>query len=280
MPARDASACRIHLGLHKTATTHLQAALGRAEPALRAAGIAYLGPQAIRAGGTGIREALEGAAAPGRARRRLARHAHGSRLLLISEENIPGTMEDNFLGPRPGPYPEAAERLSRLLAELGLTQVQLFLALRHPADYYASCYRFHLRQHPFLPWRDYARQLPLRRLRWLPLCRALGSVPGVAGLTVWRYEDFPSVGPALLRALLGPGHPPVDLSGQANGGPGGSEIRARYAAAGCRPDFRGPGFRPFGRLARLRAGAAYARDTAAIAALPATVLLRPGVHGT
>ncbi|WP_172327031.1 hypothetical protein [Mangrovicoccus sp. HB161399] len=280
MPTGGTRGCHIHLGLHKTASTHLQAALASAGPELRAAGIAWIGPGPIRKGKTGILEAIDGTAAPGRARRWLRRLSQDCRLLAISEENILGTMEENFLGPCPGPYRRGQDRLAGLLSALDLGEVRLFLALRHPADYYASCYRFHLRQNPFLPWKAYSRQVRLADLRWQPLVAALAALPGVAGITVWRYEDYPACGPQILGALLGPGHPEVDLSGRANEGMDGAELRGLYRAHGLRPDFRGPGFRPFGPLQRLRADARHARDLEAVARTPGVTLIGPARHGT
>ncbi|WP_108260228.1 hypothetical protein [Mangrovicoccus ximenensis] len=280
MPETRPRRVHIHLGLHKTASTHLQAAITRAEPELRAAGTAWLAPAPIRKGKTGILEAIDGTAAPGRARRWLGRLAQDCPLLVISEENIPGTMEDNFLGPSPGPYRSGAARLGALLGALDLKDVQLFLCLRHPADYYASCYRFHVMRNPFLPWKAYSRQVRLADLRWQPLVAALVALPRVAGITLWRYEDYPACGAQLLAALLGTGHPPVDLSGRLNESPDGMQIRDLYRAEGLRPDFRGPGFRPFGPLARLRADARHARELAVLARHPGVTLLDGPSRGT
>ncbi len=280
MPDTGPRRVHIHLGLHKTASTHLQAAITRAEPELRAAGIAWIGPGPIRKGKTGILEAIDGSASPGRARRWLKRFAQDCPLLVISEENILGTMEDNFLGPEPGPYLRGPERLAALLSALELHEVRLFAALRHPADYYSSCYRFHVRRNGFLPWKAYSSRVKLADLRWQPLLSDLAALPGVAGLTAWRHEDYPLYGPTILGALLGPGHPPVSLSGHANRGMGAEDLRALYRSHGLRPDFRGPGFRPFGLLQRLRADARYAKDLEAVARTPGVTLIGPMQRGT
>lgn len=266
---------RLHLGLHKTASTHLQNAIAQSRSLLTRERIAYLGPSDIRAGGSGVHEALHGAS-PTLVRRRLLRRLSGHNRVLISDENLIGTMEDNFLAEGTGIYRCAATRLGQLIDKMGFTNVRLFIALRNPADYYSSCYRFHIQKRSFVSWSDYSARHPLRDVSWVQLIRDLKDVPEVSHVTVWRFEDYPAIGRQVCAEMLGPQCADLSLDpGKANSGLPERRVRRKYEEAGIAPDFNGAVFRAFCPKARARSTTRYVREVARISGMAGVTVLKP-----
>ncbi|MFN3954081.1 MAG: hypothetical protein ACK4LQ_06460 [Pararhodobacter sp.] len=292
----------VHIGAHKTASTHLQLALERGRAALGARGVAVFGPDQLRRRGLGLPEYLSapaGSAEAHGARIRAALGA-GAERLVVSDENILGNAHNVELIRTGRFYPRAASRLQALLALLPAGEVTLALAIRDPARFLTSAYAQRLMSGKLEPFADYIGALQPATLRWSDLVgRLRGVVPG-AGWHIWRYEDYPAVAPRVLDVLLGghaalarpgPGIAHPGLSARAHAalmaeaaalaGLGEAAIRARVAelrrAFPKAPD--APGMALFDADALRRSAAAYGEDTLALAALPGVCVLEPPCTG-
>jgi hypothetical protein len=195
---------RLHLGAHKTATTHLQQILARRTAALAARGLAFVPPPAFR---LALRKArrwrhLDRAGVARRLAAELEAIAAGAEVLAISDENLIGDTR-GALAPRL--YPELEKRLA-VLADLAAgAEIHVFLAIRGFDRFWPSAFAEALRHHP-MPARRVAA-LEARALAdppsWLePIARIRAVLPG-ARLTVWRYEDHRAHWRELARAFLG-----------------------------------------------------------------------------
>jgi len=280
----------LHIGAHKTASTHLQLAFARSRKALQAQGVAYFGPDELRRRGLGVPEYLSAAAedADHAARIRTALAVPCDRLLL-SEENLLGNAHNVELIRTARLYDRASARLARLSALLPPGQVMLALGIRNPAGFLTSAYAQRLMSGTLQSYDDYTQALDPARLRWADLiARLQAGLPG-ALCHVWRFEDYPAIAPTALGALLGaaagavrlgPGIAHPGLSQRAHAmlmaeagelaGQGGEAIKARVLAlrAEWPKDARNPGLQPHDAATLQRAAAAYADDCARIAAMP------------
>lgn len=239
----------LHIGAHKTATTHMQAVLTAARPAMAEAGAVYLGPDRLRgfeaellyfphqgwvARRLGVRAA----------RRRLGAliRAEGQgpapRLVVLSEENVIGSCGRVLrsgrvytgLARRAGPFGAVCADL------FDMAQSVVFFSIRSYGPFFASAHSQlarHRRDAPLMALpREALQSLPRR---WPDVVRDLRRLFPESRFVVWRYEDFRAVRPELLGALSGgvvaPGtkaggrHP--SLSGDAV-----AEVMAREAARG------------------------------------------------
>lgn len=188
----------LHLGAHKTASTHLQQALWRAGGGLAATGCTYLGPHRLRhdlacrtvetAGP--LRDAVAAGQKTGR--------------VLLSDENLMGTTRADMLAQGAVLYPYAADRLAQFLRLLGATQVDLALGLRAPLDFLTASYGQQVIAGNLITPDAFLADMVPAALRWSDLVRRLLDVPGVTRITLWRYEDYPAILGALLPALVGP----------------------------------------------------------------------------
>lgn len=291
-------ALTIHLGAHKTASTHLQQTLQALAPAMLAAGIHYSGPQQWRGGLARLGPLLGAGMAPGRRRGRLRwrldRIAETWPGVVISEENILGSLRrEGLMGPGNLVYPDAVPRLRRLLGMLRHRLATICLAVREPTAFLTSAFSMQLQGGVELDFGAYLAGFDPVALSWAGLARRLLAVRGVARLVVWRYEDYAALRPHILAQFLpqalvaqagDPGAAVVGLSqpawrhllAQGIGQPGPEVARLAQEAKALFP--RGPAAPPlalFDPATVARSVAAYDEDLERLAALPGVALLTP-----
>ena len=199
----------LHLGAHKTATTHLQTAFDRAAPQLARQGIGWMGPRRLRAGPTDLRRLLDDCGrTPWKARqaaRALRQESASAGRLILSDELILGdTTPARLFAPRGQLYPLAQARLENLVGLMDGSGIRLFLAVREPADFLISAFGEELRMGRQARIGDYLAGLDCARLGWSDLADRLLSVAGVESLVCWRHEDLGSVRPSVLARMAGP----------------------------------------------------------------------------
>ena len=282
----------LHIGAHKTATTHLQQTLQANAAEIAHAGVTCLCPPDLRGGAVRLGFIASGAGAPEGARAALGGLLARSESVLISEENILGTAHDPEI-PRHGRfYPQAEARLSHVIEAAGMEPARLMLAVRDPADFLVSAYGQRLLAGTIEPFGAYLRGCDPAALRWSELVERLCAVAGVSGCTLWRYEDWPAVAPDVLAAML-----PATLAATikvapAVSNPGLSQraqrwVLRRHARGEAGPEtarvarrkfpksVTEPAFQPLGEDTRTRSAAAYARDLAALSRISGVSLIAP-----
>ncbi|MGB0960179.1 MAG: hypothetical protein ACPGVK_08005 [Halocynthiibacter sp.] len=198
----------LHLGAHKTASTHLQRCLELLSPQLRGESVAYAGPKQIRAdAGLILRQATLQAKKqnpPFKVAEHLDDLAAGADVLLLSEENLLGHMR---LRDDPAEtaaiYPEADRRVRELALACPETPIDIFIAVREPTDFLYSSYAQDIRFRKVRPFDEFLHGLTPDAFRWSELIARLAAVPEVDHVYVWSYESYPAVFPALIDILSG-----------------------------------------------------------------------------
>lgn len=199
---------RIHLGAHKTATTHIQDTLAEIRPTLAEAGLDAIPNAAFRPlwgellprrrdprrwlPGQGTGRRIETALAPLRL---------GPDKMLLSEENILGETHEVF---GDTPYPDLASRLRVVTRVARDADLQLFLSIRRMDRFLGSAYAEALRFFKFeAPFEALSPRLAAAPPRWSEVIERLRrAAPGVP-LTVWRYEDYAANTRDILTHLCG-----------------------------------------------------------------------------
>lgn len=199
-------ALSIHLGAHKTASTHLQYALRQVREPLAGAGLCYVDPGLLRTAPLDLTQILSaGLDAPQEPAFRDALQAlrHGCSDMLLSEENILGGTHRSRLVSRKGVlYPFAVRRLRQVLALAQEKQAALYLAIRDPASFHVSAFSLQVLLGNEIELAPYLRGRDPAQVDWLGLVRRLAAMREVTRLVVWRYEDYAALRPALLRMML------------------------------------------------------------------------------
>jgi hypothetical protein len=204
---------RIHLGAHKTATTHVQATLAAMASDLRRDGVAFLPCHAVRpilrdlGSWRSTHRLLGRDAVARRIEARLASlAADGSAAeslgVAFSDENVLGPLIDAM---RRRPYPRLARRLGPLAVIAQGRPAALFLSIRSFDRLLAGAYATALRYRRLSPLivrrrkRIFGRPPPC----WTDvLDRIAEAVPGVP-IRVWRQEDYARNPRPVLSAFLG-----------------------------------------------------------------------------
>ena len=203
---------RIHIGAHKTATTHVQEVLALLRPGLVAQGVDFIPNRQLRAGGVAVALTRRHAAARiPLLRGRMVRRALAARLdplragpatLVLSEEKLLGGSQHVFSDPI---YP-GLERTVGLLATLASrAEVTLFLSIRSFDTQLPSAYVQELKfMAPIGGGFDGIRHRVLARPpSWFDMVRRIrAAAPGIP-LRVWRQEDYRDNPRAILSALCG-----------------------------------------------------------------------------
>ena len=202
----------IHAGAHKTASTHLQNRVLENENLVVKSGCSYLGPEKIRDQFGTLWRALGRSDTPDEQERKLAALAAGQPRLVISEENIIGGFKDLMNGPnRAILYPKAVERLARLAQLVAPNPLHIAMAVREPSSYYVSVYNQLLLSGRFQTWERFSKGLDPTAVKWSDILHPIAEIPGVAAVSIWRYEDYHRLLPQILNTLLGQPRPDIPL---------------------------------------------------------------------
>ena len=291
---------RIHIGAHKTATTHAQETLAAIRPALLAQGVDFIPNPLVRKSGLalalGRRQAwqrlppLRGTMVQRVMTTHLDPLRAGPGTLVLSEEKLIGGSQQIFADPV---YPKM-HRIVVLLATLGRhADLTLFLSIRSFDTQLPSAYVQELRYMPPIGggFENIKRRVLKRPPSWFELVRRIrAAAPGIP-LRIWRHEDYRGHTAAILGALAGLdelGPLPQVADPASTKSPGLEAIRAVEALPAMpEPERReqawaifradpggGARFRPFSEEERAILRAAYAADLERIAALDPGILLR------
>lgn len=291
----------IHVGAHKTASTHLQQTLRGLIPQMLAVGIHYSDVHHWRGGVTRLAVALGDGPGPARMRGRLRRRLDVTSAtwpeVVISEENILGSLRrDGLMGEGGAIYPDAVRRMTRLCGMFRHRPATICLAVREPCGFLTSAFSMQVMGGHELILADYLGDFDPAGLSWTDLARRLLAVRGVARLIVWRYEDYAAIRPRILSSIL-----PPSMAGQADDpapaivGLSQQAYREVLDRTLASPDAdvaqlardaksrfpRERGAAPLSLIdaaTAARSKAAYDADMAELAGLPRTMLLRPARH--
>lgn len=213
--ANQALQWRLHIGVHKTATTHLQDTLLSCRNQLDMFGVHFLPRERLLMAGLikfvrfgqfvrhGFAERALLRTDLACLRERLLRRVQTHDAVLISEERLMGRTTDLL----EGFYPNLEAYLSELARIIGNDRIVIFLSIRNQADILPSAYsqalRTHTRPQPIEVLADEWLRAPPR---WTDLIKRLRTVLPGASLKVWTFDDYVSNPNGVISALTGIEH--------------------------------------------------------------------------
>ena len=198
----------LHIGAHKTATSHFQKSLYANREMLAEAGIRTYGPAYLRHRGRSIQAMFGLPMSDGRPPRRtpqeqIAFLAKGGNRIVLSEENFCGSLRDDdghIVFPLCN---RAVERISLLAEKIAPSPLDLFLCVRDPAGYLTSAYgQTILGAADALTPDAFRASVPMPNVDWAELVTRLRGIPRVGKIYVWRHEDYAQVFRLVCRRLL------------------------------------------------------------------------------
>jgi len=195
----------LHLGAHKTATSHFRALLSGNQTLLDKHDVVAPDALTIRREITQLLPTMApGTPLPARPKTLLNRLSQGHANLYMLDENIIGTPVSLFGNGRI--YPRAAIRLGRALRLLDGAEIRVFLSIRNPVGFVRASYLETVRNNGFSAFDEYLARTPLEGLRWLPLLKDLRKCAPGLPIHVWRYEDYAALTPQLVALALDTPH--------------------------------------------------------------------------
>jgi len=201
-----------HIGVHKTATTHLQETLQLSTDALARAGIFYAGPAVLRSHRFPLIQALDRADEDTplalAVRQAFARVTTAFSQQILSDENmLGGSSRMRLFDMRGRIYPNVERRLAHAVKVLGHAPDTVAFGVRDPASFIVSAFSLQVQRGHELDFRDFLRGRDIAALDWTDFASRVLRGSGARRLLVWRYEDYSRIRGELLAALL----PGVDL---------------------------------------------------------------------
>ncbi|WP_299862201.1 hypothetical protein [uncultured Roseobacter sp.] len=187
----------LHVGAHRTGTTTFQDYMRRHVDPLAEAGIGYWGPGRTRRGlfaglvpkpevakGRDLRRRAEG-----RIQLQLtAARARGLKTLLISDENMIGTVRDNI---RTGSlYPAIGERMSRFARAFEGQLSTVIFSPRSLELYWSSALSYGIARGHAVPERDKLRGIAHSRRGWRDVITDLACALPEADIRVMPFETY------------------------------------------------------------------------------------------
>lgn len=193
---RDTCEWRIHIGAHKTATTHVQDVMEACRPQLQSKVVEYIPRDTMRAR---IRKVM-----PKKPMRfmlrnwfrqlmlehRLASGYQAAKSIVFSEEVIIGNKLTDLFAETT--YPNIEDRLGIIRRLLRKNSVKLFLSIRSFDRVLPGAYATELIRNPSAPaiLQRFLTFLDAKPPSWVAVIeRVLAAAPG-AELRVWRQEDY------------------------------------------------------------------------------------------
>ncbi|KAA0019012.1 hypothetical protein F0A16_06555 [Salinicola corii] len=158
----------LHLGVHKTATTHFQSRFWNSREKLAKKEVSYLGLNETRAFFT---------SQIGAKKKEIKAEAKlfvkAAKCGLISDENILGGT-DKPKGT--SAYKDAEGRLGQFLDLVGVDRIETHVTIRDPEAYLISRYCEYLRHYPYLNIGEYFDEMFVRDFSWVPLIEIIKKV--------------------------------------------------------------------------------------------------------
>ncbi len=199
----------LHIGAHRTATTSFQSFVTANEGKLAKHGIAVWGPSRTR---SGLFDGLVRRAKSPQTRRgvRSSRRVEmerarfetlGYRHLIVSEENMIGTLKSNLS--QRSLYPDAMVRLDRFAAPFGLYCKRIVLSVRAYDAYWASVLADQVARGGRQPDDAFLDHLVTQPRRWSDVIRDIHTVFPTAELIVLSHEAHAGLPEHRLAAMTG-----------------------------------------------------------------------------
>lgn len=232
----------LHLGAQRSATTTFQHYMRRHADRLGALGVGFWGPgrlreaglfQGLYAGPSGRVSAAAVAAAKPRIAAALAlAGARGVRWLVISDENMLGSVKGNIR--HRALYPDCATRLQGFAEALGCPVDKVLLGLRPLPDYWTSALAYGVKRGCEVPSEAVRHEISTSERSWRDVICDISTVMPEAQIEVHRFADFAGAPDARLAALIGSYQQPPRASAavRKNEAPDLAALRASLAERG------------------------------------------------
>ena len=193
----------LHLGAHRTGSTHVQGVLGKNLPLLADAGIGAPPQRAVKDALTKPIGSRIPSVKAGFGRLLKAEGLADRSTVILSDENLLGFLNSIFS--HGAFYPDTARRMARLRKMLPVVPARIVIAIRPYESYFASAYGRWLSPKRMVLPREVLADLVQGLARgWPDVLAEVADTFPESRLVISEYSPDPRFGPSQLTALLGP----------------------------------------------------------------------------
>ena len=193
----------LHLGAHRTGSTHVQGVLGKNTALLAAAGIGAPSQEAVK---IALTKPINVYPAPTHAGFEQLVHnsgCEGRKTVVISDENLLGFLNSIFSHGEF--YPDTAVNMVALKAMLPVAPAKIVIAIRPYDSFFASAYGRWLAPKRMVLPRAALSELMLGLARgWGDVLTEVAAAFPESELRISEYSPAPRFAPSQLAAILGP----------------------------------------------------------------------------
>jgi len=300
---------RLHLGFHKTASTHIQRILDHNQRHLRPFGTYVVPHKRLRNKYTRVTETFANQQIGMDYGEPMTREEYDAlavdfwegvpferfKRVILSEENVAGHVGQCVYPGLLYRFPKTYMRYFR--AALPVPATEIDVVIRSYDTFFASCYLEYISStgaHRYIPVEEMMTKVMVNAPSWLDVLEMLGQVFSTAKINVWIYEDLRQTMPQLMHELTGRPEDtllPLDDTTRSRASPSGTVlaefekvVRAQGIDAGLaawkdlKEEFgqtKGAAFVPWSDRDTAHLKHLYAHDIAEIDAHPRFILRRP-----
>jgi hypothetical protein len=190
---------KLHLGAHKTATTHIQAIFENSQDSLEKNNIKLSTPKELRK--EWISSLLKVSNGEDSYIENIKKISPNNGTWIISDENIVGVSYDLKL--YSGIYPNMIGKLKAIKSIFPTDAIEIFFSIRSYDEFYRSSYLEVVRNRGYIPFEEFYNQKRFQDNSWISVIEAFLTVLPQENITIWCYEDFKDIMPLIISKLTG-----------------------------------------------------------------------------
>ena len=194
----------LHIGVHKTATTHIQSLLQSGTDLLKENGVTVSLPKTLRQEWLGVFLSVANKADEDITEaeiQRLRQIAPNGKRWIVSEENFAGIPYDFMV--TEGFYPNVKRRLALFKRLFPHADIELFFSVRRYDRFYRSLYLEVVRNRGYIPFEKYYREESFSEYSWKAFLDRVTQVIPEEKITLWCYEEIAEILPAVIDKMAG-----------------------------------------------------------------------------
>lgn len=177
---------KLHIGAHKTATTHIQCLLAQSRPHLSSNyNIGLSIPSDLRA--EWIPLFFEITKTNNKKIDQLYSLSPRRKTWIFSEENFSGSSYE--LTYATSLYPNLKERLAKFYQLFSHADIEVFFSIRSYETFYRSAYLEVIRNRGYFSFNKFYNDSRFKSYSWVHVIDAIASIIPQNNITLWQYED-------------------------------------------------------------------------------------------
>ena len=118
---------------------------------------------------------------------------------ILAEENIPGV--SNELRIKPGLYTDLEKRLQGIKEAYPNANIEVYFSVRSYESFYRSAYLEVVRNKGYFPFHEFYDSNRFKSNSWVNVAESITNVFDQKQIYMWRYEDFSTLLPSILKHL-------------------------------------------------------------------------------